>query len=306
MSKYNATLSNMSLSGCELCPRKCKIDRTKHRGFCGETDEVRIANYQLHMWEEPVISGKNGSGTVFFSGCVLKCVFCQNYEISAMNKGYCVSIDELADIFLKLQSMGADNINLVNPTHFVPQIINALDKVKGKLHLPVIYNSGGYERVETVGALRDRVDVFLPDLKYFSEDASMEFSRASDYFENAVKAIKAMAKQTGKPVIEDGLIKKGTVVRHLVLPNMRKDSIKIIESLAENFSRDEILLSVMSQYVPMYKATGIKKLNRRTSTFEYNSVVDEVLKYGFDGFMQERSSANDCYVPPFSDKPAET
>lgn len=293
----------MNLNKCELCPRKCGVDRTKQCGFCSQTDEVRIANFQLHFWEEPVVSGKNGSGTVFFSGCVLKCVFCQNYEISAQNKGYAVTIERLSEIFLELQSRGANNINLVNPTHFVPQILKALDLVKEKLEIPVVYNCGGYERVETIEKLQGYVDVFLPDLKYFSKDISGEFSKAEDYFENAISALKKMTEITGKPVIEKGLIKKGTIVRHLVLPNHRKDSIEVVKRLGEAFEKDEILISLMSQYTPMYKALDIDKLNRRTSTFEYESVVKEASKYGWEGFIQERSSADECYVPPFSDKP---
>lgn len=293
----------MNIKKCELCPRKCGVDRTEKCGFCGETDKIRIANFQLHFWEEPVISGKNGSGTVFFSGCVLKCVFCQNYEISAQNKGYEVSVDRLSEIFLELQEKGAHNINLVNPTHFVPQIIEALDLCKGKLTIPVVYNSGGYERVETIEKLKGYVDVFLPDLKYFDSGISKEYSKAEDYFENAISAIKKMAEITGKPIIENGLIKRGTIVRHLVLPNSRKDSIALIEKLGETFKKDEIMLSVMSQYTPMFKAVDIKKLNRKTSTFEYNSVLDVAEKYGWDGFSQQRDSANEMYVPPFSDKP---
>ncbi|MBQ8377642.1 MAG: radical SAM protein, partial [Oscillospiraceae bacterium] len=230
----------MNIKKCELCPRKCGVDRTEKCGFCGETDKIRIANFQLHFWEEPVISGKNGSGTVFFSGCVLKCVFCQNYEISAQNKGYEVSVDRLSEIFLELQEKGAHNINLVNPTHFVPQIIEALDLCSGKLTIPVVYNSGGYERVETIEKLKGYVDVFLPDLKYFDSDISKEYSKAEDYFINAISAIKKMAEITGKPIIENGLIKRGTIVRHLVLPNSRKDSIALIEKLGETFKKDEI------------------------------------------------------------------
>lgn len=292
----------MEITKCELCPRRCKADRTKGYGFCGENHEIRIANYQLHFWEEPVISGKNGSGTVFFSGCVLKCVFCQNYEISAQNKGYVVTPQRLGEIFLELQQKGANNINLVNPTHFVPQILKALDLVKGKLKIPVVYNCGGYERVETLEMLRGYVDIFLPDVKYFSKDISKKYSKAEDYFENSIKAVKKMVELVGKPKLENGLMKKGVIVRHLVLPNCRKDSIEVINRLGESFSKDEIFISLMSQYVPMYKALEIKELNRRVSTFEYNSVVEACEKYGWDGFVQERSSATDVYVPQFSDR----
>lgn len=293
----------MNLNKCELCPRKCGVDRTVRCGFCGQNDKIHIANYQLHFWEEPLISGTNGSGTVFFSGCVLKCVFCQNYEISTENKGYEISTKRLSEIFLELKNKGAHNINLVNPTHFVPQIIEALDLCKEKLDIPVVYNSGGYERVETIEQLREYVDVFLPDLKYFDNEISSEYSKAPDYFINSFLAIKKMVEITGKPQIKNGLIKKGTIVRHLVLPNHRKDSIALINKLGESFGSDEIMLSLMSQYTPMYKALDIKKLNRKTSTFEYNSVLDVAEKYGWEGFSQQRDSADTMYVPPFFDKP---
>lgn len=252
------------------------------------------------MWEEPCISGERGSGTVFFSGCTLKCCFCQNYEISHQNKGYYITEEELAQIFLKLQDEGAHNINLVSPTPFIPSVKKALESVKDRLLIPVVCNCGGYERVETVKELDVYVDVWLPDLKYYSSEASLKYSGAKDYFEVAIKAIKQMQKQVGKPVYaEDGTLKKGVLVRHLVLPTLRKDSQKIIEALKENFEPDDILLSVMSQYTPMYRAAEFSEINRRVSTFEYNFVLDCAQKAGFDGFSQERGSADKCYVPPF-------
>lgn len=281
----------------------CGADRTRSKGFCGQTDKLRIANYQLHMWEEPVISGKNGSGTVFFSGCVQRCVFCQNYEISALGKGYEISTERLAEIFLELQDMGAHNINLVNPTHFLPQITDAIVMVRNKLKIPVVYNSGGYERAEIIEKLKGFVDVFLPDVKYFSDENAKSFSASPDYFSNAISAVKKMYEITGKPVVENGLIKRGTIIRHLVLPNNRKDSVEVLKRLGEVFKPDEILISLMSQYVPMYKATEISGLDRRTSTFEYESVVKTANEYGWDGFVQERSSAEKIYVPRFYDKP---
>lgn len=285
---------------CELCPRKCGVDRLVKSGFCRQSDKIRIARAALHFWEEPVISSAHGSGTVFFSGCTLKCVFCQNYEISQECKGYYVSEKELADIFLNLQNQGAHNINLVSPTPFVPSVISALDMVKGKLKIPVVCNCGGYERVETVKALENYVDVWLPDLKYFSDEAAKKYSGAENYFKTAIAAIDQMVKQTGKPVFgEDGTLKSGVLVRHLALPNMRHDSEKVIEALRERFSPDEILLSVMSQYTPMNRAAEFKELNRKVSTFEYNFVLDCAQKAGFDGFSQERGSASQCYIPPF-------
>lgn len=293
------------LTCCTLCPRQCKADRTKSKGFCGEGKNIRIAAYKLHMWEEPVISGQNGSGAVFFSGCVLRCVFCQNHEISTEKKGYVITVQRLSEIFLELQSKGAHNINLVNPTHFVPQIISALDLVKDKLEIPIVYNSGGYERVETLERLKNYVDIFLPDIKYFDSALAVKYSNAPDYFNYAMSAVKKMAEITGKPVIENGVLKKGTVIRHLVLPNCRHDSIEIVRRIGKAFKSDDILLSLMSQYMPVYKAKSIKELNRRISTFEYESVVQEASMYGFDGFIQERSSAVEEYVPKFYDSPKE-
>ena len=285
---------------CELCPRRCGADRTKAAGFCGQSDKIRIARAGLHKWEEPCISGERGSGTVFFSGCTLRCCFCQNYEISHQNKGYYVEVGELAEIFLKLRDDGAHNINLVSPTPFIPSIKKALDLAKPRLNIPIVCNCGGYERVETVKSLDGYVDVWLPDLKYFSPELSKKYSGAEDYFEAASAAIIQMQKQAGKPVFgEGGLLIRGVLVRHLLLPTLRKDSAKVIEFLGEHFSRDEILISIMSQYTPMYRAAEHPEICRKISTFEYNFVLNEAEKYGFEGFSQERGSAEEAYVPPF-------
>lgn len=288
------------LKSCVLCPRECKVNRYERRGFCGEGATVRIARAELHQWEEPCISGKNGSGTVFFSGCCLKCCFCQNYEISAEGKGFELTEQELAETFLRLQNMDAHNINLVNPTHFVPQIITALDICKGSLYIPVVYNTGGYDKPETLELLGDRVKIFLPDLKYSDPQLSADYSKASDYFEAAAKAIRKMVDMAGKPVFdENGIMQSGVIVRHLVLPTHRKDSIKLMEWLGENFAKDEIMVSLMSQFTPVYKAFDHKELCRKTATFEYNSVIDVVNKYGFNGFIQSRTSANADFIPKF-------
>lgn len=285
---------------CELCPRMCRVNRTEKKGFCGQTDTVRIARAGLHMWEEPVISGELGSGTIFFSGCTLRCCFCQNYEISQENKGYNVSVQELAEIFLDLQEHGAHNINLVSPTPFVPSIIRALDTVRPKLNIPVVYNCGGYERVETVKMLDGYVDIWLPDLKYFSAEASKKYSGAQDYFDIAIEAVTEMQRQVGKPVFgDDGMMKRGVIVRHLLLPTLRHDSARVIQALGKRFDKDEILLSVMSQYVPMHRAKEFPEINRRVSTFEYNYVLSQAEKFGFNGFSQERDAATEAYVPPF-------
>ena len=292
-----------ALLNCKLCPRECGVNRYEQKGFCGEKATVRIARAELHMWEEPCISGKNGSGTVFFSGCCLKCCFCQNYEISAEGKGFELTENELADTFLRLQNMGAENINLVTPTHFVPQICKTLDLCGNKLKIPVCYNCGGYEKISTLEMLGNRVKIFLPDLKYFDSTISRKYSSAADYYEYAIKAIKKMVEIAGKPQFDNrGLLKSGVIVRHLVLPNCRKDSIKLIEILAENFDKDEILLSIMSQYTPVYNAANFKELCRKTSTFEYSEVCRAVEKSGFDGYFQQKSSASGEFIPEFFNK----
>lgn len=293
---------DIRLEKCLLCPRKCGVNRYQNRGFCGCGGEIRIARAALHMWEEPCISGNRGSGTVFFTGCNLKCCFCQNYEISAQNKGFDISVQELADIFLMLQEKGAHNINLVTPTPYVYQIAEALDLVKAQLNIPIVYNCSGYESIETLEFMADKVDIFLPDLKYFDSQMSEKYSCAEDYFEKASAAIRKMADITGKPVFdENGMMKKGVIVRHLVLPNGRHDSEKIIKWLSENFEKDQILVSVMSQYTPVYKAAEHKEINRRTSTFEYNYAADLLEKCGFRCYFQERSSAQEEYIPEFFD-----
>lgn len=293
---------DIRLEKCLLCPRKCGVNRYQNRGFCGCGGEIRIARAALHMWEEPCISGSRGSGTVFFTGCNLKCCFCQNYEISAQNKGFDISVKELADIFLMLQEKGAHNINLVTPTPYVYQTAEALDLVKGQLNIPIVYNCGGYESIETLEFMADKVDIFLPDLKYFDSQMSEKYSCAEDYFEKASAAIRKMADITGKPVFdENGMMKKGVIVRHLVLPNGRHDSEKIIKWLSENFEKDQILVSVMSQYTPVYKTAEHKEINRRTSTFEYNYAADLLENCGFRCYFQERSSAQEEYIPEFFD-----
>ena len=284
---------------CRLCPRKCGADRVNSMGFCGMGQTLRLARAALHHWEEPCISGTNGSGAVFFSGCVMRCVFCQNYEISAGGKGKDISIQRLSEIFLELQEQGAHNINLVNPTHYVPQIIRALDKTGDRLEIPVVYNSGGYERVETLRALSGYVDIYLPDIKYFSDGLARELSDAPDYFETAMAAAEEMLRQTGKPdFAENGLLKKGVVIRHLVLPYHYRESVEVIRRVGERFGKD-VLFSLMSQYTPFGRAKDIPRLDRRTTTFEYRKALDAVYEAGLEGFMQERSSAKEEYTPDF-------
>lgn len=265
------------------------------------SDEIYAAKAYLHKWEEPCISYKNGAGTVFFSGCSLRCVYCQNHVISNEGSGISISSDNLGDIFLSLQDKGADNIELVTPTHFVPQIITALDRVRHRLHIPVIYNSGGYEKVSIIDMLNGYIDVYLPDIKYFSPEISMRYSSAADYFKYASEAVSAMINQVGKPVYNsDGGLVKGTIIRHLVLPSHRHDSIKIMEWIAENLPLDHILVSIMNQYTPFdFISDNFPELKRRLTKMEYNSVVKRASELGINGFTQERSSASAAYVPDF-------
>lgn len=291
---------NNFLNHCTLCPRECGADREHTIGFCGGGLLPRAAKAYLHMWEEPCISGTNGSGTVFFSGCSLKCCFCQNYKISAENFGREISEERLSEIFLELQDKGAHNINLVSPTHYVPQIISALDKCRENLHIPVAYNSGGYEKTETLEMLRGYVDIFMPDIKYFSSELSEKYSCATDYFEYASRAVSKMIELAGKPEFdENGILKKGVIIRHMVLPSHRRDSENVLRKISELYPSDSFLLSLMSQYTPFYKSAEHKEINRRISTYEYNKVAELAYELGFKGFMQERSSAKEEYTPDF-------
>ena len=281
----------------------CGVDRETARGFCGMGNKITAAKAMLHKWEEPCISGERGSGAVFFSGCVMKCVYCQNYGISSENSGREISEERLAEIFLELQHQGAQNIDLVNPTHFVPKIITALKLAKQRgLAIPIVYNSGGYERVETLKTLDGLVDVYLPDVKYFSDDLARTLSSAPNYFTTAVNAVAEMLRQTGKPKFGgNGMLERGVLVRHLVLPWQYRDSVEIITRLGERFG-GEIMFSLMSQYTPFGKVKTdprFEKYNRRITTFEYEKALQAVLASGLDGFMQEKSSATEEYTPKF-------
>ncbi len=291
----------LSIDPCNLCPRLCGVDRNKDMGFCQSGPRVKVARAALHFWEEPCISGSQGSGTVFFSGCTLRCCYCQNAGISIEGFGKEVSEERLAEMFLELQAQGAHNINLVTATHFLPGVLHALDLAKPLLHIPVVYNCGGYERVETIQALKDHVDIYLPDLKYFSQALSWKYSQAKDYFEKAAAAIQEMVCQTGGLVFDDdGIMQKGVMIRHLVLPGGRKDSLEILNWIHENLPPDQFLLSLMSQYTPCYKSCEHPEINRRLTTMEYQSVVREALRLGLGkGYMQERTSAKEEYTPPF-------
>lgn len=290
----------MQIDNCTLCPRECHANRTISNGFCGGGGNIKLALASLHKWEEPCISGEKGSGAVFFSGCPLKCCFCQNYNISFDNYGKEITTTRLAEIFLELQDSDAHNINLVNPTHYVPFIIEALDMIKDKLNIPVIYNCGGYEKIETLKLLEGYIDVYLPDLKYFDKNRSKRYSGAENYFEMASKAIKYMYNQVGKLIIdENNIIKKGVIIRHLVMPKGYKDSIEIIKWINQNLPKEDILISLMSQYTPFYKSKDYQEINRRLFSFEYHKVLDCVNELGLKGYMQEKSSAKEEYTPKF-------
>ena len=287
-------------TSCKLCPRECGADRTKGLGFCGGGLLPKAAKAYLHMWEEPCLSGTNGAGTVFFSGCSLQCCYCQNYKISAENFGKEISVERLAEIFLEIQDKGAHCLDLVSPTHYVPQIMSALDITGDKLHIPVVYNCGGYEKIETLKMLDGYIDIYLPDLKYYSSEASRKYSNAPDYFEKASAAITEMCRQTGKCEFDDnGIMQKGVIIRHLTLPTLRMDSVKLLEWAAENLPRDNFRISLMSQYTPFYKSREYREISRRISTFEYNFVLDKAVSLGLEGYMQERSSAKEEYTPEF-------
>lgn len=289
------------MNKCMLCPRKCGADRIKSHGFCGAGSKAVVARASLHKWEEPCISYKNGAGTIFFSGCNLHCCFCQNNRISNQLFGKEISDQKLADIFLSLQENGADNIDLVTPTHFVPNIINALDKVKHRLVIPVVYNCGGYELTETIEMLNGYIDIYLPDIKYCSPEISSKYANAPDYFEMTSKAVLAMTEQVGELTYnnEQGLI-KGTVIRHLVLPNCRHDSMKIMDWISQKALQDKVLVSIMNQYTPFdFIPDEFPELKRRVTKMEYNSVVNYAAELGINGFTQQKSSASEKYVPDF-------
>lgn len=286
-------------TSCTLCPRKCGADRINGAGFCGAGDKLRAAKAYLHMWEEPCISGTNGSGTVFFSGCGLRCCFCQNYKISAEGFGAELSEARLAEIFLELREKGAHNINLVTPTHFVPRIMSALDIAKPCLDIPVVYNCGGYESVETLKMLEGYIDIYLPDFKYADNELARKYSAAPDYFEVCTAATGEMLRQVGAPRFEGGLLKSGVIIRHMTLPSHRFDSVRVLEEISRRYGTENVLLSLMSQYTPFYKSCEHKELDRRISTFEYNFAADRAAELGFRGYMQEKSSAKEEYTPDF-------
>ena len=292
------------LENCTLCPKMCGVNRKNgERGFCGASDKIKIARCDLHFWEEPCISGISGSGTVFFSHCNLRCVYCQNHKISHQAIGKNISAAELANSFLTLQKRGANNVNLVTPTHYVPQIIKAIKIAKeGGLILPILYNSSGYERVETLKMLNGLVDIYLPDIKYFDDRYAVRYSGAKNYFEIASRAIAEMFSQVGKCVFdENGIIKKGVIVRHLMLPNLIFDSKKIIDYLYRTY-KDDIFISIMNQYTPIKsQLTDYPELNKKISGKYYHTLINYAVDLGVkNAYIQEGGTAKESFIPEFS------
>ncbi|MBP3707865.1 MAG: radical SAM protein [Clostridia bacterium] len=290
------------LRQCEICPHKCKVNRLEgKKGRCKCDDKIKIALASTHDYEEPCISKINGSGTIFFSNCNLNCTYCQNYEISQEGKGKVISVDHLADIFISQQNKNVNNINLVTPTMYVPQIIEAIKIAKRKgLHIPIIYNSNGYENIETIKMLNGYIDIYLPDLKYYSNELSKKYSNVDNYFDIAVKCIKEMISQVGSPEFdENGIIKKGVIIRHLILPNHILNTKKVLRNIKGIFG-DDVYISVMAQYFPTYKAKESEKLNRKITKKEYKEIENYLYLLDLkNGYIQELGEHEEEYVPKF-------
>lgn len=288
------------LENCMLCPRMCGVNRYKTIGLCGASYMLKVAYYSLHQWEEPIISGNNGSGTIFFSNCNLKCLFCQNKKISSLGYGKEISNDRLEEICLELQGKGADNVNLVTPTHYVPQIVSVLHKIKDKsLKIPVVYNTSSYENVETIKLLNGLVDIYLADLKYFDDKLGLNYSHCKNYFEIASKAIYEMFQQVGKPIIKNNMMKKGLIVRILILPGHIDDAKKIINYLYKKY-KDDIYISIMNQYTPMGKYEKYPNLSRKVTEDEYNEVINYACDLGITkAFIQDGDTALESFIPNF-------
>ena len=292
------------LSDCTLCPRNCHVDRINgQKGYCREAAELVVARAALHMWEEPCISGASGSGTVFFSGCAVGCVYCQNKPIARGLTGKQITIERLSDIFLELQSQGANNINLVTPTHYVPQIIEAVENARGRgLGLPIVYNSSGYEKTKTLALLEGIVDIYLPDLKYFSKEIAKKYSNCEDYFPIAAAAIKEMVRQAGKPVFRpDGLMAKGVIVRHLTLPGYLEDSKNVIQYLNQAYGK-QIFISIMNQYTPLANLERYPELNQTVNPADYDELIEYAISLGVEnGFIQDGEAAKESFIPEFDE-----
>jgi len=296
-------MNTLILKDCVLCPRECHVDRTiGQKGYCKATDELVVARAALHMWEEPCISGEEGSGTVFFSGCALGCVYCQNSNIAKGMAGKTITIDRLADIFLELQSKKANNINLVTPSHYVPHIIEALNiSRQNGLTVPIVYNCSGYEKVETLKLLEGYIDIYLPDFKYMSSEPAGKYSNCRNYFTVASGAIEEMVRQVKETKFDErGIMQKGVIVRHLTLPGYLEDSKRIIKYLYENYG-DRIFISIMNQYTPIIKNEIYSELNRKITEEEYEELVEYAIGIGVEnGFIQEGETALESFIPEFN------
>lgn len=290
--------------GCNICPRKCNKEREEGNassyGYCQVSVLPKVARAALHFWEEPCISGEEGSGTVFFSGCNLRCVYCQNVEIAAGVQGKEISVDRLAEIFLELQERGANNINLVTPSHYYLQIKEALVKVKGKLHIPVIANTSSYDSVEMLKEMEGLIDIYLADFKYADSALAQKYSHATEYPQVAAQALKEMFRQVGEPEFDDrGIMKKGMIVRHLLIPGCKEDSKAVLKYLYEAFG-DSIFISIMNQYTPLSHVEKYPELNRRITEEEYEEIVDYAIELGIEnGFVQEGETAEESFIPAF-------
>lgn len=290
------------LKSCNICPHKCGVNRLNGiKGRCKSDNKIKIALASVHNYEEPCISGKNGSGTVFFSNCNLNCIYCQNYEISQLGKGKEITIEHLAQIFIKQQEKNVNNINLVTPTMYVPQIIEAIKIARKKgLNIPIIYNSNGYENVETIKKLNGYIDIYLPDLKYYSNEIAKKYSKIDNYFETAISAIKEMQKQVGNPIFnEEGIIQKGVIIRHLILPHHLLNTKNILKYVKENFD-ENTYISIMAQYFPTYKAKEDKLINRKLTKKEYKEIENYLYLLNLkNGYIQELGEHEEEYVPNF-------
>ena len=290
---------NKELECCTICPHNCKINRTKNPGRCKSTDKIKIALYSIHNFEEPCISGEKGSGTIFFSNCNMNCVFCQNYEISQLGRGKEITIEELANVMIKQQERNVQNINLVTPTSYALHIIEAIKIARKKgLKIPIVYNTNGYESVETLKLLEGYVDIYLPDLKYYYDDLAKKYSKVDNYFEIATKAIQEMYRQVGAPVLdENGVMKKGLMIRHLILPNEVQNSKKVLKWIKENIDSN-VYVSIMAQYFPTYKAKEIPEIARKITKEEYEKVENYLYELDLEnGHIQELGEHEEEYVP---------
>ena len=290
---------NKELECCTICPHNCKINRTKNPGRCKSTDKIKIALYSIHNFEEPCISGEKGSGTIFFSNCNMNCVFCQNYEISQLGRGKEITIEELANVMIKQQERNVQNINLVTPTSYALHIVEAIKIARKKgLEIPIVYNTNGYESVETLKLLEGYVDIYLPDLKYYYDDLAKKYSKVDNYFEIATKAIQEMYRQVGTPVLdENGVMKKGLMIRHLILPNEVQNSKKVLKWIKENID-SKVYVSIMAQYFPTYKAKEIPEIARKITKEEYEKVENYLYELDLEnGYIQELGEHEEEYVP---------